>query len=67
MQLYSLKSLGGDTFTRNVADGILLGTFYVRKSDQESVSTQQIQENFNGNKPNFEFISSLYMQMRLYR
>ena len=48
------NGLGGDTFTRNMTDrrthahtdaltvGYLLGTYNVRKSSQENVSTQQI-------------------------
>ena len=50
------NSLGGDTFTRNVTDGhtdaltvgYFLGTYSVRKSSQESVSTQLIPGNFYG-------------------
>ena len=46
--------LGGDTFTRNVTDGRMdaltvgyfLGPNSVRKSIQESVSSQQIQGNY---------------------
>ena len=34
--------------TDTLTNGFLLGTFYVRKSSQERVSTQQIPQNFNG-------------------
>ena len=50
------KGLEEDTITRNVADGqtdaltvgYLLGTYGVRKSSQESLSTQQIPVKFYG-------------------
>ena len=35
--------------------GYLLGTYSVRKSSQESVSTQQIPVKFLQNKPHFEY------------
>ena len=40
--------------------GFLVGTYSVRKSCQENISTQQIPDIFLRNEPHFEFISSLY-------
>ena len=37
-----------DRRTDALTNGFLLGTFDVRKSSQESISTQQIPDNFNG-------------------
>ena len=39
-----------DKWVDTLMNGFLLGTFYVRESSQESVSTQHVSENFNGIK-----------------
>ena len=40
------NGLGGDNMTDSLTFGFLLGTYSDRKSSQESVSTQQIPDNF---------------------
>ena len=53
--------------TGALTNGFLLGTFYVRKSSQESVSTQKISENFNGINHIFSLLAPFICKWGLLR